>query len=251
MVSSSLDALVLADLHYVGEANHVCPIPERQSALGPVLLKGAFRRLQDEGIRVGVVIVLGDVVDSGVADGAALDLAAVAEQVRALGVPVLAVPGNHDGDYERFARIWACQPGLHEVSGHGFLVFHDHVDAHKVTIRPPQGVAHPVAVASERPGLPLVALQHNPLHPHIEADYPFMLANADAVLSGYQDAGVILSLSGHYHPGQAAHRVDGGADGLTCYTAPALCEEPFRFARVRLRGREVEVYEYALGDMYE
>ena len=97
--------------------------------------------------------------------------------------------------------------------------------------------------------LPLVALQHNPLHPHIEADYPFMLANADAVLSGYRDAGVLLSLSGHYHPGQAAHRLGGSAGGMSCYTAPAICEEPFRFAHVRLRGREVEVYEYVLGDV--
>ena len=249
VASSALDALVLADLHYVREANHVCPIEKRQSALGPVLLRGAFRRLQDEGIDVGAIIILGDVVDNGLADGAELDLAAVAEEARALGVPVLAVPGNHDGDFERFARIWECQPGLHEVCGYGFLVFHDHIDAHKVTIRTPQGIAYPAVVASERPGLPMVALQHNPLDPHIESDYPFMLTNADEVLSGYQDAGMILSLSGHYHPGQAAHRVGDCVGGMICYTAPAICEDPFRFAHVRLRGREVEVYGYALGDI--
>jgi len=249
VASSCLDALVLADLHYVREASHICPIEKRQSALGPVLLQGAFRRLQDEGIDVGVIVVLGDVVDSGLADGAELDLAAVAKEARALGVPAVAVPGNHDGDFERFARIWECPPGLHEVGGYGFLVFHDRVDGQHVTIRPPKGLAQPVMVASERPVLPLVALQHNPLHPHIESSYPFMLVNTDAVLSGYQDAGVILSLSGHYHPGQAAHRLGDSAGGLTCYTAPALCEEPFRFAHVRLRGREVEVCEYALGDI--
>jgi hypothetical protein len=207
--------------------------------------------LQDEGIDVGALIVLGDVVDNGLAEGAELDLAAIAHEARASGLPVLAVPGNHDGDFERFAHIWACRPGLHEIGGYGFLVFHDRVDAQDVTTRPSKGLAHPAMVTSERPALPLVALQHNPLHPHIESSYPYMITNADAVLSGYQDAGVILSLSGHYHPGQAAHRLGDNAGGMICYTAPAICEEPFRFAHVRLSGRAVEIYEYALGDIYE
>ena len=105
------------------------------------------------------------------------------------------------------------------------------------------GVALPGRAAGERPGLPLVALQHNPLDPPIERDYPYLLANAGAVLAAYQSAGVILSLSGHYHPGQAHHRVGQ----VLCYTVPALCEDPFLFAHVRLRDREVAVWEGALG----
>jgi len=90
--------------------------------------------------------------------------------------------------------------------------------------------------------LGLVALQHNPLHPQIESDYPYVLTNAEAILSGYEEAGVILSLSGHYHAGQPAHRVGN----VTCYTVPAACESPFRFAHVQLRDRESQVREHSL-----
>jgi predicted MPP superfamily phosphohydrolase len=242
--SPSLDVLVLSDLHYVHAADHVCPIPRRKSALGVSLVERAYAQLERLGLSVDLAIVLGDVVDNGEAVGADADLTAVADALHAPGLPVLAVPGNHDGDAARYARIYDCPPGLHTVGGYGFLVYHDVVGEDDVTSRAAADVALPRRVASTRPGLPLVALQHNPLHPRIESDYPYVLANADEVLSAYQDAGVILSLSGHYHPGQACHRV--GA--VPCTTLPALCETPFRYAYVRLWERTVEVREMALGD---
>lgn len=248
MTAPSLDILVISDLHYIRKADHTCPLEEGQCLPGPVLLRKALQRLQYEGINVGLLIVLGDVVDNGEASGAEKDLVAVAEEARNLDLPVLAVPGNHDSDFERFAEIFGCRPGLHKVGGYGFLLFHDHVGEGDVTTRPRSlgGLSLPGEVASQRPVLGLVALQHNPLHPQIESDYPYMLTNADAVLSGYEEAGVILSLSGHYHAGQSAHRVGN----LTCYTVPAACENPFRFAHVRLRGREkenkVQVREHSL-----
>ena len=134
---------------------------------------------------------------------------------------------------------------MHEVGGYGFLLFHDRVDEGDVTTRPSEGLGLPGEVASERAGLGLVALQHNPLHPHIESDYPYMLTNADAILDSYEEAGVILSLSGHYHAGQSAHRVGD----VTCYTVPAACRSPFSFAHVRLGcGKEngVQVREHSL-----
>jgi predicted MPP superfamily phosphohydrolase len=242
VADSALDLLVISDFHYVRVADHVCPIEVRKSHLGPVLLREALLRLRREGIGPRLVIILGDVVDNGLAAGAERDLECVAAEARAVGVPVLALPGNHDGDYERFVEILGCRPGLHEIHGYGFLLFHDCVAGGDMTTRPPGALEVPGQVACQRPGLPLVALQHNPLYPRIESRYPFMLTNADAILSGYQEAGVILSLSGHYHPGQVAHRVCG----MTCYTVPAACESPFRFAHLRLEGLEVTVREHEL-----
>ena len=135
-----MDALVISDLHYVGQAEHVCPIVERRTELGPALMRAALERLDAAGIGLDVVIVLGDVVDDGLARGAEEDLALVAASARAVrqaGVPVLAAPGNHDGDYGRFAEIFGCRPGLHEVKGYGFLVFGDEVGEGHVTTRPP------------------------------------------------------------------------------------------------------------------
>jgi predicted MPP superfamily phosphohydrolase len=242
-LAGSLDVLVVSDLHYVGAADHVCLIPRRRSDLGPELLRRAYQCLLDEIGRIDLAILLGDLVDDGEAPGADADLAEIAGIARGWEIPVLAVPGNHDGEYGRFAEVLRCAPGLHEVGGYGFLVYHDAVGEGHVTARPQGGFDLLARVAAERPDLPLVALQHNPLHPPIESDYPFLLTNAKDVLAAYREAGVALSLSGHYHPGQAVHL----ANGVNCCTVPALCEAPFYFAHVRLDGRAVTVRERALG----
>jgi predicted MPP superfamily phosphohydrolase len=242
MTLAPLDILVLSDLHYVGVADHVCPIPERKCHLGPALVRMAFQQLRQDKVEPELIILLGDLVDDGLAEGAEADLSAVAEAALEPGLPVLAVPGNHDGDVGRFTSLFGCAPGLHEVGGYGFLVFHDDVAHDHVTTRSMEGLTLPAEIAHNRPGLPLVALQHNPLHPHIEADYPFMLTDAEEILRGYSEAGVLLSLSGHYHHGQPAHPVGG----VTCYTLPAACETPFRYAHIRLLDREVEVRERAV-----
>jgi len=124
-MGSSLDIPVVGDLHYVCEADHVCPIEERRSSLGPMPLRKAVHRLKREGIAVQLVVILGDVTDDGHANNAG-------------------------------------------------------------------------KAAVKRPGLPLIALQHNPLHPNINSGYPHMPGNNDAVLSSYHESGVILSLSGHW-----------------------------------------------------
>ena len=245
MTTISLDILVLTDLHYIHAADRVCPIPERKCQLGPALVRAAFRQLQQEEVEPDLLILLGDLVDDGLADGADVDLVAVAKAAQETGIPVLAIPGNHDGDFGRFARLFGCEPGLHEIGGYGFLVFHDDVAPDHITTRPAKDLALPAQVARERPHLPLVALQHNPLHPHIEADYPYMPTNTQEILRGYNEAGAILSLSGHYHRGQPAHP----AGGVTCYTLPAACEAPFCYAHIRLRGHEVEVREQALREI--
>ena len=89
MTSPSLDVLVLSDLHYVHEADHVCPIERRKCALGVAFVERAFDCLQKQGVDVGLVVVLGDVVDNGEANGADRDLAAVAKAVRE---PVASMP---------------------------------------------------------------------------------------------------------------------------------------------------------------
>jgi hypothetical protein len=243
----ALEALIVSDLHYVRLAQHEPQLKERRSDLGRALLRGTFQRLQKEGIAIDLAIVLGDVVDYGGAVGAEHDLAEIARMLHGLGVPVLAVPGNHDGDPQRYGAIFGHGPGLFRIERtgawwYGFYVFRDWIGHGDVTVRPPGEVHMPVQIAAQERDLPLVMLQHNPLHPPIARAYPYVLANAEEVMDAYRDAGILLSLSGHYHDGQAAHEVDG----VTYYTVPALCEAPFRFAHLSLRGRHVELQEYAL-----
>lgn len=247
MAAPSIDAMVVSDLHYVCEADHVCPIAWRHSELGLLLLERAYQALVKRGVDLDLVILLGDAVDDGQAGGAERDLAAIATTLHGWGLPVLAVPGNHDADPARYAMIMGCAPGLHAIGGYGFVVHHDHVGPGAITDRPADVLGIVDRMAQDRPDLVLVALQHNVLHPPVESDYPYLLANAQEVMARYRAAGVVLSLSGHYHAGHAAHDVGG----VVYHTVPALCEAPFRFTHLNLEGRTVRVHEVALQDREE
>jgi hypothetical protein len=238
----SLDLLVLTDLHYIHAADDTCTILERHCDLGPALIRKAFQDLQQRGVRSDALVLLGDLVNNGRATGADRDLADIAQAAHDTGLPTLALPGNHDGDSTQFFAAFDCPPGLHEIGGTGLIVFHDHVAPDDVTTRPEEALALPGQIARRHPGLPLVALQHNPLHPHIDHEYPFMPTNTGRILQSYREANVILSLSGHYHAGQPAHEV-----GPTTYcTLPATCEAPFFYAHVRLEGRTVGIDQHPL-----
>jgi histidinol phosphatase-like PHP family hydrolase len=132
---------------------------------------------------------------------------------------------------------------LREIGGYGFLIHHDTVGERDVTTRPDGMLGLAAEIAAQKPGLPMIALQHNPIFPDVDSTaYPYMPTNTAAIRRAYRDAGVVLSISGHYHPGQSLQR----AGGVAYYTAPAACERPFRFAVVTLAGREVEVEEFQL-----
>jgi Icc protein len=241
MSDPRLTLLVITDLHYVKAVPNTCGLSRRRVEWGRLLLRKALLRMKHAGIRPDVLVLLGDLVNDGTAPGAQQDLEALADEARQSGLPLLALPGNHDGGTD-LEGCFGCKPGLHEIGGYGFLVFRDEVGAGDVTTRREADVALPGRVAAEHPGLPLIALQHNPLHPRIESDYPYMPVNTAAILDSYRGAGVMLSLSGHYHPGVPCSKIGD----TRYYVAPALCESPFRFSLITLNGREVDIREQAL-----
>jgi histidinol phosphatase-like PHP family hydrolase len=229
--------LVLADLHYFHQAAPEATPPERRGALGRELIRRAFidaARLAD----VDVILAMGDLVDDGAAPGAADDLAELREELVRPGLPVVLVRGNHDAD---LPVAGPSGEDVHRVilGGYQLLVFTDPYAADDHMTRSDEALA---AVREARRDLPIVALQHSPIHPPIVSDYPFMPTNRDAIMAAYRAAGVLLSISGHYHAGQPLTH-EGGVAYLT---APSLCEHPFRFLIVRLRGREIEVEEHRL-----
>lgn len=238
----SLDLLVIADPHFVGAADAPSGHPNRHARLGQLLLRKALARLRRLDVEPGLIVLLGDLVDDGSRPGSEADLLTLAGEAHRTGIPVLAVPGNHDGDAARLARIFGCDPGIHRVGGFVFLLFQDRRVEGERFERPAESLDLPARAAAAHPGLPLVALQHHPHDPAIDDPYPFRLANRQAVMDSYRNASVCLSLSGHYHAGQPAHTVDG----VTYLTAPAICEPPYRFLHVRLQGRDIQVREHAL-----
>lgn len=225
----TLELLLIADVHYVHSADHHCPVPSRKSGWGLELVRRALRRAKREGV-VDAVVLMGDLVDNGGAPGAEADLVALRDEIAELGVPVTVVPGNHDGDPTRVLRIFGDQPGLHRVKGYELLTFSDHYADDDRATRPQADLA----LLSQTEG-PLLAFQHNPLHPPIDSTYPYNLTNAREVMRAYEQAGVVVSVSAHYHPGIEPEQV-GGVTYMTC---PALCEAPFQVIRLSLRGRTV------------
>ncbi len=242
MNPSPLDVLILADLHYTARARHACAIASRQTPLALLFVQKALARLRDQGITPGLILLLGDLVDDGDAPGGADDLTHLAGELLKTGIRILAVPGNHDGDPARVARLFDSAPGLHLVDGYGFLLFADQRGQNDHYSRTPESLTWPAQAAAQHPGAPLIAVQHHPLHPAIRDPYPYMLDNHDEVLASFRKARVRLSLSGHYHPGQSAH-VHGG---ISYSTAPALTEAPFAFQHLRLEGSRFELTTHTL-----
>ncbi len=237
----TLELLLLADVHYVGKAEHECPIPARKAEWGLELVRRAIRRVQRQG-GVDAVVLMGDLVDNGEAPRAEEDLADLRDEVCSLGVPVIVVPGNHDGDASRLLRLFDDQPGVHHLQEYQLITFADEYGPNDEASRRARDLKVVQQAARERPASPVVVFQHNPIHPPIESTYPYNLTNARKVMRTYEAAGVVLSLSAHYHPGILGQV----AEGIPYLTCPALCEAPFVFLTLSLSGRSVSIKEIAL-----
>jgi len=241
-----LRLLVIADVHYATCLMDAAGPVRRQCLRGRELLSAA---LDDAGRRGGfdVLVLLGDMLNNGDSPRAGSALADLRAELdrRAGNVPRLVVPGNHDGPAERALTVLGGQAGLHEIGGYRFVVFADAYDG-DLAARGPAGRDLLIRLARPGGGL-LVVCQHNPMDPVIEEDYPYMLTDRPDVMQDYAEAGVLLSLSGHYHPGQPLHQTEG----VWYFTAPALCEPPFPYSRVVLDSRRVAVEQVRLGDFLQ
>ena len=242
MSEPSITVLAISDLHYTGLAHQTAQLPQQRGELTKTLLKKVFLRLNHMGVRPDLTVLLGDLIEDGADRHAALDMISLLGELTRSDIPVLAVPGNHDIPPSAFTPFFDCAPGLHEICGYGFIVFNDVYAENHECERSGEALALTKNIAAEHPGLPLIALQHPPVYPAIDSHYPYRPVNAAEIIDSFQKAGVILSLSGHYHKGQKAR----AHEGVLYHTVPALCESPFRFSLVRITGTRVEIEELNL-----
>ena len=242
MSDTSLTILAISDLHYTGLARQTAQLPQLRGELAQTMLKKVFLRLHHMGIKPDLTLLLGDLIENGEDRSAELDLVSLHGELTRSGIPFLSVPGNHDGDMSAFNTLFDCQPGFREIGGYGFLLFNDAYNDNHECVRSEDDLAFTKKVASEHPGLPLIAVQHPPIYPAIDSHYPYRPTNASDIIESFQKAGVILSLSGHYHKGQKAR----AHEGVLYHTVSALCEMPFRFSLIHLNGTRIEVEELSL-----
>ena len=207
------------------------------SQLGCEFLRRAIDDAQLRGGFDGIALLGDTVAGPDLPDAEAL-YREILEQVdsAAPGVPLLAVPGNHDAEPQRRPEIFAPEPSVYELGGYRFCKFVDPYQEGDFCTRSREDLQKLLELAG-RDDSPIITLQHNPIFPEIEAEYPYMHSNRSEVMASYREAGVLLSISGHYHPGQPL----ASWQGVQFLTVPVLREPLFQYALVSLRGRQVEV----------
>ena len=229
-----LQLIVVADLHFVGEAEHHGDTGDRRVELGLELIERIVRRARAEG-NVDAILVMGDLVDNGNMPRSEKDLAALHDVLDAAGIISVIVPGNHDGPPEWLLDHMNDAPGPHTIKGYVLYSFADHVFLEDKCFRNARDLDALIKFVTEHPEQPVIALQHNPIYPHINDEYPYNIANPLDVIASYRRAAIVTSVSGHYHPGIPL-TYSGGVGYVTC---PALCEDPFPYLRLRVNGGEV------------
>ena len=242
MSDSQLTILAISDLHYTGLSRQTAQMVPCRGELARTLLKKVFLRLQHEGTKPDVVVVLGDLTEDREDPNAQLDMISLHGELVRCGLPVIVLPGNHDIDPAQFNECFNTPPGIYRYNGYGLVVLNDHYgDAHECT-RGPESFQLLKRIRAENPDSPLGVLQHAPIYPPIDSNYPYRPVNVGEIIESYEKNGVILSLSGHYHTGQKA-RVH---NDILYHTVAALCEPPFNFSLIRLNGTKIEIQEESL-----
>lgn len=237
-VSDELRILVLTDCHHQAGSVYDPAVTLRRTDLGCEIVRKAIEDAKAKG-GFDAIFLLGDLLNNGTRDIAKQELAEIRAQIEeALGdlkVPILVVPGNHDGDAGRLFDIFDSSAGLHEIGGYRFVVFADPYAEGDFCTRT-QADRDLLQTIASQDGGPIIALQHNPIDPAItKYDYPFMHTNRDAIMEDYRRAGVMLSISGHFHLGQDLHTTNG----VQYLTIESLTDPPFCYGVVTLRGTEV------------
>lgn len=233
-----LNALVITDIHYVGCADHLCKIEKRRTTLALELVQRTLRSVGEK--EIDLIILLGDLVDNGNAQGAEDDIKALAAILKKTGKPVITVPGNHDVSSEVVLKAFDDYEGLHDVKGYQFINFCDSYDEEDVAKRcwnKMDGFFSQI-----NPERPVIVLQHNPIYPPIEKKYPYNLSDADKITEYYSEKGVLLSISGHAHWGIPA--VEKNEVGyITC---PCICEEPYKYTLISFSDKGCDIKEFSL-----
>lgn len=183
--AGSFDFLVVNDFHYINDAD------------GKWLEKVAAS-MKAQAARAEFLIVAGDLTDNGKAE----EFAGVLGVMKALGVPVRTVIGNHDylpKSADRKAYEQACPDSLNYTFEHRGWQFVglDTTDGTKANV----AVGKPTldwvdrAVPKLDKDKPTMVFTHFPLGPKVK----MRPSNADALLERFKGVNLRCTFGGHYH----------------------------------------------------
>ena len=229
---------VIADVHFDDA-------PPRDSSscrttIADVLLLRAVHRL-NRMIRPDVTLLLGDLIDKGDISPGKAHFEYLHTVVQQVVSPVIAIPGNHDGDPEMFYSFFGKPRETLDIKGVRFVTFVDLKEPGYNARRTKEDLDRMAAARCGFDG-PIVSVQHVPLFPPGAADCPYNYTNAEAIIEAMRRHGIVLAISGHYHDGMELMR----GEGTGFVAAPALCKPPFRFLEIEMEGENIRVREHAL-----
>ncbi|MCX8082288.1 MAG: metallophosphoesterase [bacterium] len=223
----NLKLIAIGDIHY---GKDYADIPERRIQYGRELLERVIRRFR-YGDSPDIILILGDILD-GMDQQLLIEIRNVLDKTK---IPVVAIPGNHDTEYERFFQVMEDKAGARFINDFIIYSFSDTYGEGDICSREKEDLQQFMESVKKYPDKKFIVIQHNPVYPEIENSYPYNLANAEEVHKYYKDNNVILSISGHYHKGQEL----ACKDGVYYLTTPALCEEPFRYVEVVIENSKI------------
>ncbi|MET8867557.1 HAD-IIIA family hydrolase [Nonomuraea sp. NPDC004580] len=237
----------ITDIHLRSHIPGHSALPVRRSRTAPDLLAAALADARRRGAEL--IVITGDLVDvpgylfDHERDPAAdrllwqrvrADYRLVRRMLDECGIEWIAVPGNHDS-YRVHAEELGAGPFVRDVGGLRFVSFWDRESTGNVPRR--------TLIERERfdsslldPGpRPQVHLQHFVITPRLDDGYPHTYAEGEELRRRISESGrVVLSLSGHYHPGAEPDTIEATTFSVT----PALVEHPhpYRIFDVELDG---------------
>ena len=170
------------------------------------------------------------------------DLRLIRECFARLACPVAYVYGNHDHP-SSFRRIFFDQPFEFDVRGFRVIAFLDDEGENNGPQRVGAELARLQAVVSDGDPRPQIHLQHYPIAPECDGDYPFNYGTAAELKAALlADARPKLVLSGHYHEG-----VPLMAEGHVHFaTARAFRDPPHPYCLYEIADAQIAQTHYTL-----
>ena len=234
-----LKILAIADIHYIGVAKHTSRDPERECKIAHQLVERVLEKAK--ALDIDLLLVLGDIVDNGHAEGVYEDMLTIKNVIDKSGIPTIAIAGNHEHDPELFSQIFNCHEGLHQLKDYQIITFMDSYEYRGFRNFEKMDTYFTQADSTK----PIIVLQHPVIYPPIDHSYPYNITDADKIADYYSKKNVLLSISGHYHAGVESLT----KDGVTYITCATLCEPPFIFTVITLDGNTIDYKQYGLDQL--
>lgn len=211
------------------------PCPERRSRLVAEALRSCIPAFKG----IELLLITGDLADLPQHPDSRKDLVLVKEILDHLKVPKILIPGNHDPSPEIFYGVFPEPRPVETFNGYHFLSFKDSEDEQShCSLRPETALSWmEQTLKTLGPERRVIMLQHFLVYPEHNETYPHNYKNSESIKKIMDSAGnVLLSLSGHYHPG-----IESESNGIKYFGGKAFCEGTFSHYEISLNEQSVQI----------